>query len=368
VTGSAHESTSVTQAIELRSDTFTLPTPEMYDALVEAPLGDDVYEEDPTVVRLERLAADMVGKQAALLVASGTQGNLVSVLTHCPRGSEMIVGQTTDLLNHEVSGISALGGVMPRVLRDGRGFPDPAEIRAAIRPVDIHAAPTRLICVENTHQRSGGRPIPMEELRSIREVSIEAGIPLHMDGARLFNAAVALDVSPFEIGQQVDSLTFCLSKGLSAPIGSIVCGTSAFIAEARWTRKMLGGGMRQSGWIAAAGIVALERQVPRLADDHRHAAILARLIDQIPGLSLAAEVQSNILFVDVSATERDASDFASRLASGGVRVMVMGPTEVRMVISRRVGADDLTTIAVACRRAAAGELEPTEIGAAVAYG
>lgn len=368
MTGPGDNGTNLSNAIELRSDTFTLPTQEMYDALVGAPLGDDVYEEDPTVAQLERLAAEMVGKEAALLVSSGTQGNLVSVLTHCPRGSEMIVGQTTDLLNHEVSGISALGGVMPRVLRDERGFPDGAEIRAAIRPVDIHAAPTRLICVENTHQRSGGRPIPMEELRRIREVSIEASIPLHMDGARLFNAAAALDISPVEIGQQVDSLTFCLSKGLSAPIGSIVCGTSAFIAEARWTRKMLGGGMRQSGWIAAAGIVALERQVPRLADDHRHAAILARLIDQIPGLSLAAEVQSNILFVDVSATERDAFDFASRLATVGVRVMVMGPSEVRMVISRRVGSDDLTTIAVACRRAAAGELEPTEIGAPVAYG
>ena len=365
--GLGHERSNDGHVIELRSDTFTLPTAEMYDALAGAPLGDDVYEEDPTVARLERLAADMVGMEAALLVSSGTQGNLVSVLTHCPRGSEMIVGQTTDLLNHEVSGISALGGVMPRVLDDERGFPIPADIRSAIRPVDIHVAPTRLICIENTHQRSGGRPIPMDELVRIREVSLEARVPLHMDGARLFNAAVALNVSAAEIGRHVDSLTFCLSKGLSAPIGSIVCGSAEFIAQSRWTRKMLGGGMRQSGWIAAAGIVALERLVPRLADDHRHAKILATLIEEIPGLALATEVQSNILYVDVSATGRDASDFASRLEAGGVRVMIMGSTAVRMVLSRRVEADDLPVIALACGRAAAGELLPTGTYAPVEY-
>jgi threonine aldolase len=355
------------RVIELRSDTFTVPTPEMYDALRAAPLGDDVYEEDPTVSQLERLAAALVGTEAALLVASGTQGNLVAVLTHCQRGSEAIVGLTADLFNHEVSGMSALGGVMPRPLPDDRGYPDPDQIRRAVRPPDIHVAPTRLICIENTHQRSGGRPIPLAELARIRSVALETGIPLHMDGARLFNAALALNVPASTLGGQVDSLTFCLSKGLSAPVGSLVCGSSEFIKRARAIRKMLGGGMRQAGWIASAGIVALERQVPRLADDHRRAKRLAYLLSRIPGLAMSSEVETNILYVDVADTGQDALTFASRLERVGIRVLAVGPTEVRMVLSRRVGARDVSRVASACRKAALGELRSTATAITASY-
>jgi threonine aldolase len=338
----------------LRSDTFTLPTESMYEAVCRAPLGDDIYREDPTVARLERLAARMVGKEAALLVTSGTQANLVALLTHCPRGSEVVVGATSDVLNWEVSGMAALGGLMPRAVPDDDGYPNPDEVRAAIRPADVHVGPTGLICVENTHQRSGGRPIPLSILAALRLVSIERGVPIHMDGARLFNAAVALGRSAADIAASVTSVSFCLSKGLSAPIGSILCGTSEFIERARWTRKMLGGGMRQAGWIAAAGIVALEQNVNRLEDDHANARHLAAGLGRLAGLAVdPAAVVTNIVLVDVRPSGRSPDELVDRLGSRGVRALAAGSSHVRLVTHRGVGRTDVDAAVAAFSRALA---------------
>ncbi len=318
--------------VDLRSDTVTLPTPRMMEAISRAELGDDVFGDDPTVNRLQRLAAEKLGKEAALMVASGTMGNLVAVLTHCGRGDEMIVGDQAHVFYYEVGGSSGLGGVHVKTVPNGRGIPALADIEAAIRGQDVHFPRTRLVCLENTHNRCGGVAIPAEQINAVAEVAHGHGAKLHMDGARLFNAAVALGVEARTLVERCDSVNVCLSKGLSAPVGSILAGSAEFIAEARRYRKMVGGGMRQAGILAAAGIVALEEMVDRLADDHANAKALAKAINDLPGATVdLSAVQTNIVVIRIERPNMTAERFIAMMAELGVKVTPFGGNAVRMV-------------------------------------
>lgn len=294
------------KVIDLRSDTVTHPTPAMREAMFRAEVGDDVLGDDPTVKRLEKMAADRMGKEAAVFVASGTMANLVSLLAHCQRGDEVIVGSESHILQHEVASAAGVGGIQLREAEnDARGNMEPDEVRSLIRASDVHSPRTALVCLENTHNRCGGAAIPQSVTSAVARVAHDAGIPVHIDGARIFNAAVALETTPEALVREADSVNFCLSKGLSAPIGSVVCGKGDFILKARKARKMVGGGMRQVGVIAAAGIVALEEMVDRLADDHANARALAEGLAQIPGIKIdPAAVQTNIVIFDLEGIDR----------------------------------------------------------------
>src|SRR5437763_3929327 len=282
--------------IDLRSDTLTQPTPEMREAMARAEVGDDVWGEDPTVRRLEALAAQRLGKPAGLFVTSGTQGNLVSVVTHTRPGQEVVLDFDSHVFNNEVAGAPVIGQLQMRPTKTERGFLSPEQVREALRGPNIHVPQTGLVCIENTHNRHGGTSSSPEETAALAAVAHEAGVPVHLDGARLFNAAVALRRPAGDFTRHVDSVTFCVSKGLAAPVGSVVCGTRDFILRAKRFRKMFGGGMRQAGIIAAAGIVALETMVDRLADDHINARTLAEGIARLPKLSVdLASVQTNIV-------------------------------------------------------------------------
>jgi threonine aldolase len=348
------------QIVDLRSDTFSLPTPEMYSALLEAPLGNDVYGEDPTVNELEALSAQLTGMEAAMLVSSGTQGNLCALLAHCSRGDEVILGETTDLFNYEVSGLSAVGGLMPRPVPDEAGFPATGDIANAIQPDDLHVGKTAVICVEDTHQHSGGLPIPMAQLEEIAALANARNIPIHMDGARVFNAALALDIAPAQITNLVTSVTFCLSKGLSCPIGSVLCGSEEFVNRARRVRKMLGGGMRQAGWIAAAGIVGL-RDYPRMLQDHENAARLARGLSLIDGIAVNPDqVRTNIVYFDVAGTGIKGSDFVRRLSAAGVKAGSADGSRIRMVVYRNISQADVDLAIEACQRVANNQVVALE--------
>ncbi|MDD2483917.1 MAG: low specificity L-threonine aldolase, partial [Eubacteriales bacterium] len=270
--------------IDLRSDTVTMPTDEMRKAMAEAPVGDDVYGDDPTVNRLEAIAAEKVGKEAALFVPSGTFGNQLCVLTHTRRGDEIILGKNCHIVLHEVGAAAVIAGVQLRTLDTINGMLVPADVEMAIRGKDIHYPDTGLICVENAHGL--GTAIPLDNLLMIKELAEEHGIPVHMDGARIFNAATALGVDAKEIAACCDSVMFCLSKGLAAPVGSMVAGTKEFIDRARKNRKLMGGGMRQAGILAAAGIIALEKMTERLVVDHENAAYLAEQLSKIHGIDV----------------------------------------------------------------------------------
>ena len=303
--------------IDLRSDTVTQPSPEMRQAMANAELGDDVFGEDPTVNRLQEMAAEMLGKEAALLVTSGTQGNLAAMLTHCRRGDEVILGELSHSVIFEVGGASALGGLIMKTVRnDPHGGLNLGDVRAAIRPPNDHFARTGLICVENTHNLCGGMVLNEEDLSAIRDLSDRRGLPVHMDGARVFNAAVALGVPVARLAAYADSVTFCLSKGLGCPIGSVLCGRKDFVAEARRYRKMLGGGMRQAGVIAAAGVYALEKMVDRLDEDHENARKAANGLAQVAGIALAPPPQTNLVYFSVDGWKLP--EFARRLEQAGV--------------------------------------------------
>lgn len=290
--------------IDLRSDTVTQPTPEMREAMAKAEVGDDVFGDDPSVNRLQELAADMLGKEAALFVPSGTMGNLSAILAHCQRGDEVILGKYNHTFLFEAGGISALGGVHSRQLQNQ---PDGSlllsEIEASIRPDDPHDPITRLICLENTHNRCGGTVQTAEYTRQVADLAHRHQLKVHLDGARLFNAAAALGRPAKELAEPVDSVTFCLSKGLCAPVGSVLCGGREFIKKAHRVRKMLGGGMRQAGVLAAAGIVALQKMVSRLGQDHMRARHLAEGLSEIPSLVLdPGTPATNMIFFNL--TER----------------------------------------------------------------
>ena len=306
--------------VDFRSDTVTHPTAEMRQAMAEAEVGDDVFGDDPTTIRLEEMAAQRLGKEAAMFVASGTMGNLVSILTHAQRGDEIILGDKSHTFRSEGGGASALGGVSYHTVRnDHRGMLDPDEVEAAVRdPSNPHFPRTAMVSLENTHNACGGAALTPEDTAAIADVAHRHEVPLHIDGARIFNAAVYLETPASELVKDADTVSFCLSKGLSGPIGSLVCGSNEFIDRARRWRKMVGGGMRQVGVIAAAGIVALDTMVQRLAEDHANARRLARGLSQIPGISIDPDsLPTNLVFFEVS--HGDPAELARTLGERGIK-------------------------------------------------
>jgi len=332
------------QFIDLRSDTVTIPTAQMRTAMANAAVGDDVYREDPTVNKLEEKAAALLGKESALFVSSGTMGNLLAILVACRAGDEVIMGDQGHTFLHEVGGMSALGGIFAHTLpNQSDGTLDLAMLAGAIRGADIHEPRTRMVVIENTQNQCGGMPVPLSYMQQVGELAAARDLFLHVDGARIFNAAVALGCSAHDLVQDADSVTFCLSKGLCAPVGSVLCGSRDFIEEARRFRKMLGGGMRQVGILAAAGIIALDTMVARLSEDHRRAASLAEQLSQIPGFSLSkGKPKSNMVFFHVDrALFPDQSAIIRQLKSKKILIGFSGPDEIRLVTHYWVSDEDI---------------------------
>ena len=329
--------------VDLRSDTLTHPTPLMRQAMSEAKVGDDVFGEDPTVNLLEEMVAKRLGKEAALFVASGTMANMVSQMTYCGRGDEVILGDQSHIFFYEQGGTSALGGIHPRtVANQPDGKMALHNIEAAIRQDNIHFPITRLIVLENTHNRCNGSPLDTAYMHSVGNLARRYGLKIHVDGARLFNAAVALGVEARELVAEADSVNICLSKGLAAPVGSIVIGNREFISKARRVRKVLGGGMRQSGILAAAGIVSLTEMVDRLEDDHVNARKLAEGLADVKGLSIDPDdVKTNIVYFQVTRKGITAQTLAERLSDQGIRVLPTGPDRLRAVTHYHVTSDDI---------------------------
>jgi len=330
--------------IDLRSDTVTLPTIEMRNVMVTAIVGDDVYMEDPTVNELERLSAELVGKEAGLFLTSGTMGNLVAILTCCQRGDEVIMGDQSHTFCYEVGGLSALGGVMPHILHnqpDGTIKID--QILDAIRGKDIHEPFTKMIVIENTHNRCGGVAITKEYMDQIGDITREKSLSFHIDGARIFNAAKKLNIGVKELLTNVDSITFCLSKGLGAPVGSVLCGSYDFIQRARKIRKQLGGGMRQAGIIAAGGIYALSHHIDRLEEDHHRAIELAIGLNSIPGINLHLNSpQTNMVFIKLNFQNQKTIDqLCEHLQSEGILIGITGPSTIRLVTHLNINDEDI---------------------------
>ena len=331
------------QTIDLRSDTITQPTDAMRQAIANAQVGDDVLGDDPTVRKLEAMAAEKIDKEAALFVPSGTMGNLVCQMVHCQRGDEMILGNESHIFFYEQGGSAAIANIHSRtVANQPDGTMALEDIRAAIRADNIHFPVTRLIAIENTHNRCSGTPIGLDYMAAVKDLADRHGMKIHVDGARIFNAAQALGCTAAQLAQHADSITFCLSKGLAAPVGSVVCGPSEFIRKARRVRKVLGGGMRQAGVLAAAGIVAITDMVDRLADDHANARRLAEGLARIPGIAIdPARVRTNIVYFDIHHPDIAASDLADRLGAAGVRVLSSGPRQIRAVTQYHVTPSDI---------------------------
>lgn len=329
--------------IDLRSDTVTLPTLHMRKAIFDAELGDDVYGEDPTTNRLEELSSQRLGTEAALLVPSGTMANLISVLCHCDRGTEAILGDQAHIFYYECGSMAAVGGVHPHVLPNQKdGTIRLEDIEKAIRLENVHFPHTKLICLENTHNRCKGAVLNAAYIDSVVKLAKKHDIAVHMDGARIFNAAVALGVDVKELVKNVDSVSFCLSKGLSAPVGSIICGSEDFIYKARRIRKSVGGGMRQTGIIAAAGIVALEQMVDRLVEDHDNARKLGKGIDEIDGLSIdLSTVQSNMVSFSLDTDKRTAEEMVQHCLTKGVSFLNLDSRSFRMVTHYGITSSDI---------------------------
>jgi len=331
--------------VDLRSDTVTLPTPAMRQAMFEAELGDDVFGEDPTVNRLQALAASRLGKEASLFMPSGTMANLVCLLTHCGRGEEAILGHLSHIFLLEAGGSAAVGGIHPRTVPnqpDGTLSLD--DLEAAVRdPSNAHFPRSRLICLENTHNRCSGAVLAPAYVAQVRSLADRYALFVHMDGARVFNAAIALGVPPAAVVRDVDSVSFCLSKGLSAPVGSLICGSAEFIKRAHRNRKLLGGAMRQAGVLAAAGIVALETMVDRLAEDHANARLLAEGLARVPGILLdPSHVPTNIVLFDLAPGQLAARELSAALASAGVLINATGPHQLRAVTHYGISSKDVT--------------------------
>jgi len=337
--------------IDLRSDTVTRPSPEMRRAMAEAEVGDDVFGDDPTVNRLEAMAAEMLGKEAALYVPSGTMANQVALYTASDRGDEVLCGTDCHIINYEVAAPAVLSGLLVHPLPDEKGILSAATIEENIRPLNIHCPRTRIVALENTHNRAGGTIYPLETIEAIAEVAGQHKLWMHLDGARLWNAHVATGIVLDKYASYFDSVSVCLSKALGAPVGSLVTGTRDFIDRARRTRKMFGGGMRQAGILAAAGIYALEHNIPRLAEDHANARYLAEKLAAMPGLTVDLEtVQSNIVIVDIDPQKMSVDKFAARLADRNVLCIPFGARRVRFVPNLDTSEDD-------CRKAVAAVAE-----------
>jgi threonine aldolase len=322
----------VEKIIDLRSDTVTKPSPEMRRAMAEAEVGDDVFGDDPTVIRLEAMVAEMLGKEAALYVPSGTMANQAALFTASNRGDEVLCGTDCHIINYEVAAPAVLSGLLVHPLPDRKGILSAATIEENIRPLNIHCPRTAIVALENTHNRAGGTIYPLEIIAEIEAVARKHELWMHLDGARLWNAHVVTGISLEKYAGYFDSVAVCLSKGLGAPVGSMILGTREFIDKARRTRKMFGGGMRQAGILAAAAIYALENNIQRLAEDHANARYLAESLIEMPGLSVDLEtVQSNIVIVDIDPDSMTVEQFATRLAEKGVLCVPFGPTRVRFV-------------------------------------
>jgi threonine aldolase len=324
--------------LDFRSDTITQPTPAMRDAMHTAPVGDDVFREDPSINALEAEAARLFDKDAGLFVASGTQGNLLALLSLTRPGDEFIAETSSHMANSEVGGAARLGGLTLRPVVGRMGAISPQQVEVTVRPENVHYAHTTLLAVENTHNSAGGTILTPDEMDALAATARQRGLKVHVDGARIFNAAVALGVAPAVLARNADTLTFCLSKGLSAPVGSVLVGPAGVIAEARRYRKMVGGGMRQAGVLAAAGLIALRDGVSRLAEDHRRARRLADGLAAVPGVAIdLGTVQTNIVRFDVSGLGYTTTTFAAALKRSGVSVSGgAAPGGVRMVIHRHI--------------------------------
>jgi threonine aldolase len=334
--------------INLRSDTQTLPTAAMLEAIVSAPLGDDTYGADPTVNRFEAMAAAAMGKPAALLLISGQMANIVALMAHAAPGDEVILDIESHIFQYEVGAVANIAGLMPMPVASEAGMLDPDRVAAAIRERDIHYPIPRVLCLENTHNRSGGRVIPVALHERLCELARARGLAIHLDGARIFNAAIAAKVPIVAYTSQVDSVMFSLSKGLSCPLGSVLAGPTEFIERARHIRRRLGGGMRQAGIIAAAGIVALATMVDRLAEDHARARMLAEGLATIPGLAVdLARVETNMVNVDHTGTGKSTAEVLALLEQHGVIASGRPPKNIRLVTNRH---HDDATIADAIAR------------------
>ena len=329
--------------VDLRSDTMTRPTDAMRRAMAKAEVGDDVFGEDPTVNRLEEMSAERLGKEAALYVSSGTMGNLVSQLAHCGRGDEIILGSHAHTFFFEQGGSAAVGSIHPRTVPnqpDGKLAIE--DIENAIRGDNVHFPRSRLILLENTHNLCNGCPLEIDYMQAVGEIARRHKLKIHVDGARIFNAAVALGVEPKDLVAEADSVSFCLSKGLAAPVGSVVCGTQNFIHEARRARKVLGGGMRQAGVLAAAGIVALNEMVDRLAEDHANAKKLAVALAEMTGISINPDhTQTNIIFFEIIREDMTPEEFVQKIDSEGIRMLPVGPHKVRAVTHYHITSEDI---------------------------
>ena len=327
------------RTIDLRSDTVTKPTASMRTAMSEADVGDDVYGEDPTVNFLEERAAELLGKEAAVFVSSGTQGNLLGILSHCDRGDEIIVGQRAHAYTHEGGGAAMLGGIHSQPIKfEADGTLDLVKVAAVIKPVDDHFTKTRLICLENTQ---AGKVLPLSYMMAAADFAKQKGLLLHLDGARVFNAAIKLMIPVLEVAKYFDSVSFCLSKGLGAPAGALLCGTKELVKSARRYRKALGGGMRQVGVLAAAGLVALDHHVDRLVEDHRNAELLANALACVDGVGVdPSKVQTNMVVVTVD--ENLTPALQEHLAKRGI--VVRDGCRLRLVTHLDVTADDMRTV------------------------
>jgi len=331
------------RTIDLRRDTITLPIPEMVEKAFKAPLGDSVYGEDPKQEELEQYAAEKLGKEEAIFVPSGTMGNLIAVLAHTRRGDEIILEENAHIRTSETGGAATVGGVMLKTIRGKDGAPDPSSVEGAIRADDIHYPKTSLICLENTHYRYGGIVPPLDKFYRIRAISHKHGIPIHLDGARLFNASVYLEVDVRTLTELVDTVMVSLSKGLGAPVGSILCGPRDFIKEAKRYRKMLGGGMRQTGWLCACGLIALsERSINQIQEDHANTRLLAENIAAIPGLEVDLDrVHTNFVFGKIIETGFDAAHCIKHLARNGILATSVAESMIRFMISKEVRRSDI---------------------------
>jgi threonine aldolase len=331
--------------IDLRSDTVTKPTEEMREAMMRAEVGDDVYLEDPTVNHLQELAAEMLGKEAALFVASGTMGNQVCLRLHTQPGQEVIMEERSHMFNAEMATMAVVSGTLARPVRGEEGILDWQSVEAAIRPQSLYYyAQTGLVTLENSHNFAGGSVMSVERIEEICDGAHSYGLPVHLDGARIFNAATALQCDVKDIARPVDSAMFCLSKGLGAPIGSLIVGTREFINRALAVRRMFGGSMRQVGVIAAAGIIALEKMTKRLAEDHANAQLLVRGLAEIPSVKIDPEkVQTNILVFDISETGVSVHELSAKLKEHGVLANGINAKEMRMVTHKDVSRSDCET-------------------------
>jgi threonine aldolase len=328
--------------IDLRSDTVTKPTPPMRKAMVEAEVGDDVFGEDPTVNALQEKVANLLGKEAALFVPSGTMANQLSIKSHTQPGDEVIIEASSHPYNFEGGAGAALSGIQFNCLKGVRGILEASQIEEAIRPADHHFPVTKLICLENTHNRGGGSIYPLEKMAKIYRLAKSKGLRLHLDGARLWNASVATGIRPYEYAQCADSVSVCLSKGLGAPIGSLVAGSKPFIDHVHRFRKMFGGGMRQVGIIAAAGIYALDHHLKRLKEDHQNAKRLAVGLKEFKGVSIDPKhVETNIVIFDVADTGITGAQVAEAMKKEGVLVHAFGKTQIRLVTHLDVTAEDI---------------------------